>query len=210
MDEIKMTNVLIATSQFLVTCAFPVKIKTEQAVSKHKTIVKESIDAVIEITSIAHAFPRGSSLAKQLFALLTQSSPMEHTKRKQAAHMHFLEACGVRVRNEIDESLQVHALDAWQDNVESIIINLLDKDGAVLQSKKQDVAGVIHILNHLDHTVSFWPQPKTAAQSLITERELPHPVSTKSRRKERGIKSEKEENEGGIRRHFNYNVRKVA
>ena len=203
MGDVKMTCVLVSTSQFVATLTYPIKIKTQQALSKHSTITVESTDALIEVTPVVHTpeklKKRGESLSYQFYKCMAASSSQDFRRVKEETLQHFLENCGEKIRREIKESLNEEALQSLAHmNVDNVIVNYIDKDGRLANLVKNTVDDVMWAVSHMKVRLITWPSPKPSL-SLA-----PPPPSPKPRRKERiGPR------EGGIRRFMSsYTTRK--
>lgn len=203
MGDVKMTNILVSTSHFVATLAFPVKIRTEQAVSKRKTIVQESIDAVIEVTPVIHTATEQPILAELFYNEISEENPSQFTKRKQASLRCFLDKCGAKVRQEIANTIQPNVLEQLIGHADMVIVNFIDKGGRLLKSTKRYITDILSSLSHMESRILFWPKPKKLPSLLIAPAA---PVLAKPRRKEK-LKGEKE---GITKKYLDYNSRRAA
>jgi hypothetical protein len=199
MGESKMTSVLITTSQFLATLTYPVKNKVEQHVSRNVSFIQESIDAVVEVVPIVHKASKGQEIAVKFYNVLSQNASNEYMRSKRENMQDLLESCGQKVREEMKESIQHIALENLLGNVETVIINLLDKSGTLVQSKRIHIEDILWTLGKMKEKLLHWRgQKKVSAISIQHETA----AAPKPRRKEK-INSEKES--GGTRRFLDYN-----
>jgi len=205
MVDVKMTNIVVSTSQFLATLSYPVKNKITYSVTKKTSVVQESIDAVIEVTPIVHRVikPKKNqkTIAQQFYDVLSCDAEVFFTKAKQRELTTFLEACGDKVRQEIKESCQKVHLENLEGRVEHVFVNLLDQAGNLVQSTTRTPHDILAALHHLETKILLWGSPKKRP-SLFAPVE--HVATPKPRRKE------KIEKEGGIRRYIDCYAKKAA
>lgn len=192
-----MTSVLIATSQFLATLAYPVKNKIELPVNKKVILVQESIDAVIEVMPILHKASKNEDLAEKFYAVISRDASNDYMRTKRENLHDFLEACGQRTRNEIKESIQHLSLQNLKGDIETVIVNLLDRSGAVVHSTRLHIDDILWSFTQVKEKLLSM-KPPAKLPSLLIEHETPAPP--KPRRKEKLLVKE-----GGTRRHPDYN-----
>jgi hypothetical protein len=199
MAQSKMTNMILSTSRFVLTLAYPVKTKMLQPTSGKRVETIEEMDAVLEVTPIFHSSKDDMSLASLLYHLLVEDISLASTKGRQKEIQSFLEKCGDKIRAEILSSAQQVHLENLQGKVDYVFINLIDKNSNVQTTKKQHIDNLLLIIGQfLDH-LNNWPQPKKLPSILIP----PHPKEApKPRRKEHPKKGEKV---GGTCRYHNPN-----
>ncbi len=203
MVDVKMTNILISTSRFLATLTYPVKNKVTQPVSKTNVTLKESIDAVIQVTPIIHhASQLHNHLTAQFYEVLSQEEAMVMTKNKEKQLHEFLELCGEKVREELKQNAEQNALNLLDSGVHTIFVNLLDSSGNLIQSKSRSVQDIVASLTHIRTKLILWQAPKKLPSFLVqptTCREQ------KPRRKERNVAKE-----SGTRHYLDFSNKRVA
>lgn len=203
MVDVKMTNILVTTSQFLATLTYPVKNKVALPVSKKQMTMRESIDAIIEVSPIVHSATQlHAHLTEQFYEVLTQEASQVLTKNKEKALVEFLESCGEKVREELKQNAEEDALDLLEGEVNTVFINLHDAQGNLIQTKRRSVQDIVAALTHIRTKLMLWPTPKKLPGYLVQ----PSPVAPpKARRKER-----ERPREGGMRRYMSGTAKKAA
>ena len=202
MVDVKMTNILVSTSQFLATVAYPVKIKIAEPISKKVVTFHESLNAVIEVTPIVHGAHDTPDLAETFYNVLSQDTPVIFTKHKKRELGDFLEMCGEKIRAEIAQSAGISPLELLGNEVNHVIVNLIDKSGNLVHSRTRSLEDILTSLRHIKTKILLWKMPKKRSSLLVQNEEKYVP---KAKHKER-FKGEKE---GGMRRYLDYS-RKVA
>jgi hypothetical protein len=202
MVDVKMTNILVSTSQFLATVAYPVKIKVAAPISKKVVAFHESLNAVIEVTPIVHGSHDTPDLAETFYNVLSQDTPVVFTKNKKRELGDFLEMCGEKIRAQIAESAGLVALELLGNEVNHVIVNLIDKSGNLIHSRTRSLDDIVASLRHIKTKILLWRTPKKRS-SLPEQPEEKH--APRIHHKER-FKGEKE---GGMRRYLEYS-RKIA
>jgi hypothetical protein len=202
MTETKMTNILVATDEFIAILTYPVVSKITHAVGKKSTVIEESVEAVIEITPILHKAPsktKAIPLAEKFYDIISQDSSKDNSRTKRANLASFIQSCTEREKNEIRESLHFETLESIADKVDTIIVSLLDKNGDLVRTKRSTVTDCEWALARLIATINLPHDGKRPRRPFVAASPVPeHKVK-------RGNKPMVKE--GGTRRYQNFNKR---
>ena len=175
MVNVKMTNILVSTTQFIVTLTYPVKNKIATSISKKQAIITESVDAVIEITPIVHRVvhpvihrSKGNETLTGLFYnLLSCKAETSLTKHHQQELHEFLEKCSEKVRKELKENCEHMHVHLENIKADTLFINLFDGSGNLLQSTRATIRDSIAAFRHIKTALLLWPTPKKRSSLLI-------------------------------------------
>jgi len=182
MGNKKMTNMILSTSAFTMTLDWPVKTKTIEWISKKEKKEEEEFNAVISITPLVHSAQEDLSSSTDLWSIFSKEGTSLKTKKRQKELHDFLDACGEKIRSEIQESCEKLHLENICDEVDHCYINLLDKSGDLAHSMRRSPDDLIDTMDEMLHHITHWEKPKKMPRLYIPPEE---PKLPKPRRKEK-------------------------
>ncbi len=150
MSFVKMTDILVSTSAFIVT------------------LTHTSNEATLEVTPIVHAATQDVGLAEKFFHVITADSTSHNKRSKEETLEAFNTGCSRKIIEQFWDTSQWNELQRLCLKVPSIICILYDKRGNLTEMHSCKVLDILWALQRVEHAFfsdTWAPKNKEAAHA---------------------------------------------
>lgn len=173
MSFVKMTDILVSTSAFIVTLAYSAKAKSE---------IDLSTEAILEVTPIIQSATEDVGLAEKFFNVITADSSAHNKRIKDQALDSFVKGCTKKIFEQFWDSSEWKTLEGLSTRVPTITCMLYDKTGNLIHMITCSALDVMRALQRIEE--AFFVSTKTVPACL-------HDYSKKSFRRDQNRSTHK-------------------
>lgn len=173
MSFVKMTDILVSTSAFIVTLAYSAKAKSE---------IDLSTEAILEVTPIIQSATEDVGLAEKFFNVITADSSAHNKRIKDQALDSFVKGCTKKIFEQFWDSSEWKTLEGLSTRVPTITCMLYDKTGNLIHMITCSALDVMRALQRVEE--AFFVSTKTVPAYL-------HDYSKKSFRRDQNRSTHK-------------------
>lgn len=141
MSFVKMTDILVSTSAFIVTLAYSAKAKSE---------IDMSTEAVLEVTPIIQSATNDVGLAEKLFDVLIADSSANNRRMKDHALQSFIKSCNKKVFEQFWDSSNWGTLETLSTRMPTITCMLYDKEGSLVHMITCSAIDIMRALKRIE------------------------------------------------------------
>ena len=142
MSIVKMTDILVSTSAFVVTLSYPTKAKS----SKNES----ATEFILEVTPIIQSATKDIGLAKQFFDIITSDSTRHNKRAKDKTLSSFVQKCSKRLLEEYWDSSHWKTLQGLSLRLPYLTCILYDTTGNLICETHTKVLDILWALQKLE------------------------------------------------------------
>ncbi len=146
MSFVKMTDILVSTSAFIVTLTYPAKAKSHN----YDDWADINFETVLEVTPIIQSATEDVGLAKKFFNALCSDSSSHNRRFKDHALKTFVEGCTKRDFEQFWDSTNWRTLERLCLRVPNVTCMLYDKTGNVVHMIECSAIEVVRALKRIE------------------------------------------------------------